>query len=457
MSSFIVDGAEATVPIWPVAKADYEAWLSARPETERRWLVATEFKPEAGAYRLIADAEGGLAGVVLGLGERPDLWCYGGLAKQLPKLTYRIETAPAPETATAAALGWSLGAYGFSRYLANETPRAQLLAPQGADLTRVERTAAAVFLVRDLINTPAGDLGPGELAEAVEGVARRHGASTTVIVGDDLLAENYPMVHAVGRASARLPRLIDLRWGDQAAPKVTLIGKGVCFDSGGLDIKTAAGMLRMKKDMGGAANALGLAQMIMAAGLPVRLRLLIPAVENAISGDACRPGDVLPTREGRTVEIGNTDAEGRLILCDALAEADAERPQLLVDMATLTGAARVAVGPDLPALFTDDDALASALAEAGRGLSDPVWRMPLFEPYAERLKSGIADLNNVSDGPQAGAITAALYLKAFVTETPSWAHLDLYAWNDKDRPGRPAGGEAQAIRALYQVIEQRFG
>ncbi|HZD25433.1 MAG TPA: leucyl aminopeptidase family protein, partial [Alphaproteobacteria bacterium] len=283
-----------------------------------------------------------------------------------------------------------------------------------------------------------------------------HGAAHEVIVGEDLLERNYPAIHAVGRAAARAPRLIDLTWGEPDAPKLTLVGKGVCFDTGGLDLKPSAGMLKMKKDMGGAATLLGLASMVMDAGLPLRLRLLIPAVENSVSGAAYRPGDILRTRRGLSVEVGNTDAEGRIVLCDALAEADGEEPALLIDCATLTGAARVALGPDLPALFTDDEALAADLLERGTALSDPLWRLPLHAPYAEKLKSKVADLNNVSDGPFAGAVTAALYLRAFVERTAAWAHIDTYAWNDQARPGRPAGGEPLAMRALFGLIAQRF-
>ncbi len=320
-----------------------------------------------------------------------------------------------------------------------------------------ERLAAAVFLARDLVNTPAGDLGPEELAAAAVHVAESAGACHRVIVGDDLLAENYPTIHAVGRASTRAPRLVDITWGDPAAPKLTLVGKGVCFDSGGLDLKTASGMRLMKKDMGGAAIMLGLAQAIIDARLPVRLRVLLPCVENSVSGNAMRPMDIVRTRQGLTVEIGNTDAEGRLILCDALAEASTETPALLIDMATLTGAARVALGPELAALFCNDDRLAAALLEASAAEEDPMWRMPLWRPYRKMLDSKVADLNNVSEGPYAGAITAALYLQEFVAPGIPWAHFDVMAWNPQSRPGRPEGGEATALRALYAHIAQRFG
>ncbi len=456
MIPFVVETAEAAIPIWPVAKDAYEAWLAKQPDPVGNWLRATEFKPEAGASRLVADADGRIAGVALGLGDSPDHWCWGDLARELPTGNYRIEAELTAEAATAAVLGWSLGGYAFTRYRKPETERATLVAPAAADSAHVARAVGAITLVRDLINTPAADLGPAELAAAAEAMAKRHGAASRVIVGEQLLAENYPAIHAVGRASDRAPRLVDLTWGDGDAPKVTLVGKGVCFDSGGLDLKPAAGMLKMKKDMGGAANILGLADMIMGAGLGVRLRVLIPAVENMVSGNAFRPGDVLQTRKGKTVEVGNTDAEGRIILADALAEADSESPDLLLDMATLTGAARVAVGADLPALYTGDDRLAEELAAEGARAGDPVWRLPLHGPYGEGLKSHVADLNNVADSPMAGSVTAALFLESFVTGTSAWAHLDLYAWNDRARPGRPIGGEAQAIRALYRLIERRY-
>jgi len=320
----------------------------------------------------------------------------------------------------------------------------------------VERIARGVFLARDMINTPAEDMGPEQLATAAKTVADAHGAALNVIVGDDLLHQNYPTIHIVGRASHRAPRLIDLRWGKESAPMVTLVGKGVCFDSGGLDLKTHEGMLQMKKDMGGAAVMLGLAQALMAAGTPIRLRVLIPAVENSVSGNAVRPLDIVRTRSGKTVEIGNTDAEGRLILCDALAEADSEQPDLLIDCATLTGAARVALGPELQAMYCDDDAVADALLEAGAETGDPLWRMPLWRPYRKELDSKCADLNNVAKGAFAGSIIAALYLAEFVSATTRWAHLDIMASNPAAKPGRPEGGEATGMRALYAYLRRRY-
>jgi leucyl aminopeptidase len=354
------------------------------------------------------------------------------------------------------ALGWALGCYAFTRYKARKRSFADLVWPAGADRGLVERLARGIGRARDLINTPTEHLGPTELAGAVEDLAARHDARCRIIAGEALLRENYPMIHAVGRASASPPALADLTWGDDAAPKVTLVGKGVCFDSGGLDLKPSGGMRLMKKDMGGAATLMGLASAVMDARLPVRLRLLVPAVENAVSGNAFRPLDVIRTRKGTTVEIGNTDAEGRLILCDALTEADAEKPTLLIDMATLTGAARTALGPELPALFSQDEALAADLLRAGEAVQDPLWRLPLWPPYRKMLKSSVADINNVSDSPFAGAITAALYLQEFVAKETSWAHIDTYAWNLSSRPGRPEGGEALALRALYRLIDSRF-
>ena len=350
-----------------------------------------------------------------------------------------------------------LGGYVFTRYGKKPAKDIRFASPAGADAAYVRRVAEGVFLARDLVNTPTNDMGPDDLEQAVRALAKKHKARISVVTGDDLLAKNFPMIHAVGRASDKAPRLIDMIWGDRNAPKVTLVGKGVCFDTGGLDIKPSASMLLMKKDMGGAANVLGLASMIMAGGLKVRLRVLIPAVENAISGNAFRPGDVLRSRKGLSVEIGNTDAEGRLVLADALALADEEEPQLLIDMATLTGAARVALGPDLPPFYTNDDSLAADLAAAALAQEDPLWRMPLWQPYDAKLASKIADMNNVTTDGFAGSITAALFLKRFVEKTAGWAHFDIFAWNPADRPHGPAGGEAQGIRALEQVISRRYG
>jgi leucyl aminopeptidase len=456
--SLIEDDAGA-VPLVAVAKAGLAAWRETAPARERDWAAATGFSGEAGKLALVPDAEGRLGRVLVGIGEEAaPMWAFAGLSTTLPPSKYHIAGAPEGSDPSRLALGWALGTYSFDRYREKKKKlaAAELVWPKGADRGLVGRLAAAVCLARDLINTPASDLGPAELADAAIAVAERMGARHRVIAGDALLAENYPTIHAVGRASVRQPRLVDIVWGDERAPKVTLVGKGVCFDSGGLDLKTASGMLRMKKDMGGAAIMLGLGQAIMDARLPVRLRVLLPIVENAVSGNAMRPLDIVRTRKGLTVEIGNTDAEGRLILCDALAEASTETPALLIDAATLTGAARVALGPDLPALFCNDDALAAALLAAGAAEDDALWRMPLWRPYRRLLDSKVADLNNVSDGPQGGAITAALYLQEFVDPGIPWAHLDVMAWNSRTRPGRPEGAEAQTLRALYAHIAGRF-
>ena len=461
MAFSLIDKTEGAVPIAALTKQQFPAWLENAPERERNWLTSIGFSAEAGKHALVPGESGRLARVLVGLGDGADaegrMWALAGLPTALPEASYRLDAVPRDADPTNLALGWALATYVFARYSAKTRPAAALVWPEDAHRGRVERLAAAVFLARDLANTPAGDLGPEELAGEAMCVAKAAGARHRVIVGDDLLAENYPTIHAVGRASARAPRLVDIVWGDPAAPKLTLVGKGVCFDSGGLDLKTASGMRLMKKDMAGAAIVLGLAQAIMDAQLPVRLRVLLPCVENAVSGNAMRPLDIVRTRKGLTVEIGNTDAEGRLILCDALAEASTEKPELLVDMATLTGAARVALGPELAALFCNDETLARDLLAAAAAEEDPMWRMPLWRPYRKMIDSKIADINNVSESPHAGAVTAALYLQEFVEPQIPWAHLDVMAWNPQSRPGRPEGGEATALRALYAHITQRFG
>jgi leucyl aminopeptidase len=461
MAFSLIDDTLDSVPITALTKDRLSTWFETAPERERNWARSTGFTAETGKPALVPGENGRLGRVLAGLGAGPDatstMWALAGLADGLPEGSYRLDPVPDGAEPTRLALGWALATYAFARYHAKPASGAALVWPAGADRGRVERLARAAFLARDLTNTPAGDLGPEELAQAAVRVAEEGGACHRVIVGDDLLGENYPTIHAVGRASTRPPRLVDLVWGDPAAPKVTLVGKGVCFDTGGLDLKPASGMRLMKKDMGGAAIVLGLAQAIMDARLPVRLRVLLPCVENSVSGNAMRPMDIIRTRKGLTVEIGNTDAEGRLILCDALAEASTETPQLLIDMATLTGAARVALGPELAALFCNDDKLAAALLDAADAEEDPMWRMPLWRPYRKMIDSKIADLNNVSEGPHAGAITAALYLQEFVEPGIPWAHLDVMAWNPQSRPGRPEGAEATALRALYAHISRRFG
>lgn len=423
---------------------------------EARWAAANGFAGQRGRLLPLPDADGRLAGYLFGMGPeegRPGL-LLGTAGASLPEGEYRL--AGAYGEPTLAALAFRLGAYRYDRYRKTEAAP-ELVLPPEADVAEVERLADAAFLARDLVNTPASDLGPEAFEAEIREFAARHGMSVKATVGDDLIAQNFPMIHAVGRASAEAPRLIDLSWGNESHPRVTLVGKGVTFDTGGLDIKPSSGMLLMKKDMGGAANMLGLAHAIMDAGLRVRLRVLIPIVENAISGASFRPGDILHSRKGITVEIGNTDAEGRLILGDALALADEEAPDMIFDMATLTGAARVALGPELPPLYATDDDLARELMAEGRLRDDPLWQLPLWAPYEAMLSSKIADINHVSSGGFAGSITAALFLKRFVTAAPSWTHLDIFAWAPEARPGRPFGGTDQGIRAIYGVLRRRYG
>ncbi|MFT4252576.1 MAG: leucyl aminopeptidase family protein [Caulobacter sp.] len=399
--------------------------------------------------------------LLAGEGEGADRWSLAALPWALPEGDYRLCTDLDAAKAAEVAIGWGLGAYRFDAYRTEGEALgrrpARLAWPEGVDRQRVEREVSAMALARDLINTPANDMGPAELADVALTLAGKHDAACEVIVGDDLLEQGYRLVHAVGRASHRAPRLIDLRWGEAQAPKITIVGKGVCFDTGGLDMKAASFMLQMKKDMGGAAHALALTQMVLEARLPVRLRLLIPAVENAVAGDALRPLDVIRARNGLTVEIGNTDAEGRLILADVLAEASDEAPDLLVDFATLTGAARIALGGDLPAMFCNDEALAASFLALTERNDDPVWRMPLWKPYLKDLASPVADLRNVSGGTFAGAINAAVFMERFVREGTPWLHLDTYGWNDKSRPGRPEGGEARNLRSVFDLIADRAG
>lgn len=451
----LVDTAEAVVPLRLVSSEQVSSAAEGLPAFAR----VSGFKGAAGTVCLCPAADGSLQEVLVGTGDGADRWAAAALSTTLPEGTYALTADVDPSMAAAVALGWELGGYSFDRYKSKPaSPRALLVWPQGVDREGIARQAEAVMLVRDLVNTPAEDMGPAALEAAVRAVASQHGAVVSAVVGDDLLAGNYPVIHAVGRAAAadRAPRLIDLRWGDEGAPKLTLVGKGVCFDTGGLDLKGAGPMRLMKKDMGGAAHALALAHLVMAAGLPVRLRVLIAAVENSVSGSSMRPGDVFRSRKGLTVEVSNTDAEGRLILCDALADADAESPQLLLDFATLTGAARVALGPDLPALFTNDDSVAADWQAAGVAEQDPVWRLPLWAGYRSMLDSPVADLDNAPEGGMAGSITAALFLQEFVSPSTPWAHLDVYAWNPKGRAGRPAGGEALGLRSAWAMLRRRF-
>ncbi len=456
--------AAAARPLWLVPEKDLDSWLASQEPATRRWLQDLKFRAERHQVAHLAASDGPARGAVLGLGglgsiEDLEPWHVAGAPDRLAAGAWSIQTPLPAKAATAAALGWAYGSYRFNRYHTrpgSDAQAATLVPPQLADMAYVRRMAAAIAMARDLINTPAADLLPERLAELAVAMAEGCGAETRVVTGD-ALREGFPAIHAVGRAAASAPRLIDFQWGDPAAPRVTLVGKGVCFDSGGLDIKPAAGMLLMKKDMGGAACVLALARAIMESALPVRLRVLVPAVENAIAGNAYRPGDVLRTRKGLTVEVGNTDAEGRLVLCDALAAAEADAPDLLVDMATLTGAARVALGPELPALFGSKSGTVEALVRHGRALSDPLWPMPLWDGYDDEIGSKVADLNNVSGSTFAGAVIGGLFLRRFVAPERDWLHLDLYGWNAKERPGRPVGGEPQAVRALFALVSERFG
>lgn len=459
MHCFIEQDAQA-VPVELIPASDLDGWITDQPEDLRNWAASTGFTGKAGSVSLIAGADGALARVLFAHATDPGIWDWAPLPAELPDGTYRIEGEAKPADLNDLALAWGMNAYAFIRYKSEDKPKDStgpvLVWPEDCDRDGVVSTAEATNLVRDLINTPASDMGPPELAAAAADLASSHEAEYSVIEGDDLLDQNFPAIHAVGRAHDRAPRLIDIRWGASDAPKVTLVGKGVCFDTGGLDIKSTAGMKLMKKDMGGAAHVLGIAAMVMDAALPIRLRVLVPAVENSISANAMRPGDVVPTRHGQTIEIGNTDAEGRVILADALFEAASEAPELIVDFATLTGAARVALGTDLPALFCNDDIFATALLEASTAVGDPLWRMPLWAGYDKQVNGKIADLTNAPEGGYGGAITAALFLQRFVTEPISWAHIDVMAWNIAQRPGRPEGGEAMGVRAVFEALRARF-
>ena len=445
-------GAHA-LPLHAVTSAAFADWSAQQSPALQAWLNAQQFTAAAGSHALLPGSDG-LAGAVLGIGDAHDPFAYAHAPYALPAGDWRLAD-PLDSGATAALqLGWGLGSYRFTRYRDATRAPARLVCDIDADTAA---QLAACIRTRDLINTPTEHMGPDEMEAVARDIAQTHGADIDVLVGDDLLTHNFPAIHAVGRASHRAPRLIVLRWGDAAHPHVAIVGKGVCFDTGGLDIKAAAGMRNMKKDMGGAAHAIALAELIMARKLPVRITLLVPAVENAIGPNAYRPGEVIATRKGVSVEIDNTDAEGRIVLCDALTYAAEQSPQLILDFATLTGAARIALGPDLPVLFSNDDALAEDWLAAGIRGFDPLWRMPLHRPYLRYLTSGIADLANSSATTMAGCITAALYLERFVPADLPWAHLDVYSWNDSDRHGRPAGGEAQALRSCYAMLKARFG
>jgi leucyl aminopeptidase len=458
-SVFETAPATSAVPIRFATKSTWQAIAAELPVEARQFASANGFTGKPGACLTLPAADGTIAQVLFGLDEATsksaDLFRPGALPGLLPPGTYCF--ANAPHDTRLAALGFALGSYRFNRYRKADAREVKLVPPEGIDAADITRIAEAAWLARDLINTPSNDMGPEQLADAAGALAARFGASFNCIVGDDLVKQNFPLIYAVGMASTRAPRLIDFTWGDGAHPKVTLVGKGVCFDTGGLDLKPSTGMLIMKKDMGGAANVLALAQMVMDAKLKVRLRVLIPAVENAVSGNAFRPLDIFASRKGLSVEIGNTDAEGRLVLADALALADEEKPDLLIDMGTLTGAARVALGPDLPPFYTNDETLAFDVARCAKGENDPLWRMPLWPPYDSWLDSKVANINNAPSGTFAGSITCALFLQRFVEHAKSWLHVDIYGWTPSAKPARPEGGECQAARAIYKLLGERYG
>lgn len=453
----LTDAITESTPIVTLAASAFAAWRDAAPESTRRWIDAHGFTAQPGTWLGIPAADGRIETIVAGVGEPADVWSLAHLPLALPPGDYHLVAAPPGVDPELAALGFALGGYRFERYKAARREPARLRIPDGVDADALRADVEAIAFARDLVNAPAEALGPAELAETAAAIAAAHGAEFTEWAGDELLAHGFPSIHAVGRASPRAPRLVEILHGDASLPTLTLVGKGVCFDSGGLDLKPADGMRWMKKDMGGAAIALALGRRILVAGLPVRLRVLIAAVDNAVSGNALRPGDVIRTRAGLTVEIDNTDAEGRLILADALTYAAEAQPDLLIDFATLTGAARIALGPDLPALFANDDALAEGLLEAGRAVHDPLWRLPLWRGYRAMFDSYLADFANAGPTKHAGAILGALYLDRFVPERVRWAHLDVYCWNDADRPGRPRGGEAQGLRAFFRHLERLYG
>lgn len=448
--SFFAPAGTVTKPVTTVTPADLEG--GTLPSDVVAWAKAAGFKADAGSVLVVPGEGGSVSRVLFGLGSDPagSPFLTGKLARLLPPGDWTIDADGI--AADHQALGFGLGSYSFAKYKSEKAQDARLAVSHSADAADIERQLAGILLARDLINTPTNDMGPDDLEAAFRALGEHYGATVTSIVGDDLLEKNFPLIHAVGRASAIAPRLLEMRWGKKGNPRITLVGKGVCFDTGGLDLKTATGMALMKKDMGGAANVMGLALMIMDAGLAVDLTVLVPAVENSVASNSFRPGDIYKSRKGITVQIDNTDAEGRLVLADALAYADETPADLLVDMATLTGAARVALGPELAPFFTDDEALAGKVSVAAKDAADPVWRMPLWMGYDKDLRTRAADITNAPSGGMAGSINAALFLKRFVTASPSWIHFDIYGWNPSEKPHSPVGGEAFAIRALYRVI-----
>jgi leucyl aminopeptidase len=453
-------GASSAVAVIAVDGKSLPGVVRKLGKTASSWVQASGFRGDPGNFCLLPDAQGQLRAVLVGISRSDDIYALSALPQKLPAGSYQLENSSPDQSGLTldphcAALGWGLGAYRYGRYRKPAREPAQLIVDRDT-LRSVSPYLDAIANVRDLVNTPTQDMGPTELATHIKQLAKTHGADYREWVGEALLKHNFPAIHAVGRASHRPPRLVELTWGKARDPHLVLVGKGVCFDTGGLDLKTADGMRWMKKDMGGAAHAIALAGLVMQAKLPVRLSLLVPAVENSVAGNAYHPGEVIRTRAGITVEVDNTDAEGRLVLCDALAYAVERKPDLIVDFATLTGAARVALGPELPALFANSDDLADAILRAGQREQDPLWRMPLWKPYLGMIESRIADIANSGSSRHAGAITAALYLQRFVPDTNAWMHLDVYAWNDADRPGRPHGGEAQGLRAFFALLKERY-
>lgn len=455
LANLTPNASKTTLPLTALNRKTLASWLPRQSAKVQRWVKTTQFAAADGEVCLVPASDGAVGRALVGMTGMDDAWAYAALPGRLPRGRYRLDPSPDANQANAAALGWALGTYRFNRYKKVEGTFATLVWPDAADRRRISALVEGIGLCRDLINTPADDMGPSELTAEGQRVAKVHGAKARVLRGEKQL-EGFPAVYAVGRAAAQPPHVFDMVWGDESHPRVTLVGKGVIFDSGGLDLKPAASMKLMKKDMGGAALVLGIAHVVMALALPIRLRVIIPAVENSIGPNAMRPLDVLRTRKGLTVEVGNTDAEGRLILSDALTAADEEQPDLLIDAATLTGAARIALGTALPALFSNHEETAAHILSAGLATGDPLWRLPLHQPYAKQLESPIADLNNVSNDSYAGAITAALFLERFVSPTTPWAHIDTMAWNLEQRPGRPAGGEAFALRAIVEMLSRRY-
>ncbi len=444
---------KAATPILATDAKRLPRLLEKLTPAQRRWVEAGGFEGKAHTHCAVPGSKGGIELVIVGVRDGDDPWALAGLPLKLAPGRYALGKGTVAIGEDRAAFGWALGSYQFTRYKKARRKPASLQLEPSAKVARALGEAEAVKLVRDLVNTPAEDMGPAELSDVVREQAELFGAEFDEWVGDELLAQNFPAIHAVGRAAARPPRLLELNWGNPKHPRLAIVGKGVCFDTGGLDIKGAEGMRLMKKDMGGAAHAIALARLVMQRELPYRLQLLVPAVENSIAGNAYRPGDVVRTRHGHTVEIGNTDAEGRVVLCDALAYAVEDKPRLVIDFATLTGAARVALGPELPALFANDDKLAARLIAASESVEDPVWRLPLWRNYRRLFDSEVADFNNAGKGGFAGAIVGALFLDWFVPETTPWAHFDTYAWNDASKPGRPVGGDAMGLRAAFAALE----